>query len=248
MKWKAPKIWDSCDCWIIGGGLSISQEFDIPLDFAPDLRNEFYAYGDFLNEIHNERVIGVNLGAFVGDWVDVAYFGDSDTYTEYKSWFDAFGGLKVSSAGKFADKEYKSVKFLQKDLTVGISKNTERISWNCKNSGVSAINLAYHLGAKRILLLGFDFKAGQNRVHFHTGYPDKTKTPTARQRKKGIKAPKRIPDFEVVADTFVRFNENMNQVKKDADALGLEVINLSPESNINVFEKMSVKEFLTLRK
>lgn len=39
------------------------------------------------------------------------------------------------------------------------------------NSGAQAVNLAYHLGATRIVLLGFDMKHTGGKRHFHDDYP-----------------------------------------------------------------------------
>lgn len=41
-----------------------------------------------------------------------------------------------------------------------------------KNSGYAAINLAYHLGAERILLLGYDMKMRGNTRHWFGAHPD----------------------------------------------------------------------------
>lgn len=41
-----------------------------------------------------------------------------------------------------------------------------------RNSGFQAINLAYHFGAARIILLGFDMQVGQDgRRHWHGDHP-----------------------------------------------------------------------------
>jgi len=40
-----------------------------------------------------------------------------------------------------------------------------------QNSGYAAINLAYHLGAKRILLLGYDMKMAGSKRHWFGAHP-----------------------------------------------------------------------------
>lgn len=242
MKWKATKLWENTDCWIIGGGSSISEQFNIPDSIVPETIQQFREYGDYLYPIHNDRVIGVNVGAFLGDWVDVAYWGDSDTYTDYKAYFDAFSGLKVSSAGKFSDNRFKSIKFLHRNMTKGITKTRSQISWSSKNSGASAINLAYHLGATRIYLLGFDmYHSPGGRMHFHTGYPDKSKTPTTKQLKQGKRHPRRKP-----MQSFNRHLKGWGLVAKDAERLGVEIINVNLKSGINAFTKMSISEVMRI--
>lgn len=239
MKWAAPKIWNG-DCWIIGGGGSISEQFNIPDTVVPETMEEFKEYGDYLYPIHKNRVIGVNFSAFLGDWVDVAYWGDNDTYTEYKVHFDGYSGLKVSSAGPFAADLHKDIKYLHRDHSNGITKIRKHISWVCKNSGASAINLAYHLGATRIFLLGIDmYHTSEGRVHWHTGYPDKSKTPTLQQLKQGKKHPRRKPN-----QSFNRHLIGWSRIAKDAEKLGVEIINVNPKSKVEAFRKMSLKEVM----
>jgi hypothetical protein len=240
MIWNAPKLWDNTDCWIICGGSSISEQFRIPKKTIPETKEEFVAYGDYMSAIHEKRVIGVNLSVFLGDWVDVGYWGDSKPYTEYKSWFDRYSGLKVSSAGKFSDKNFPEIKYLHKTGTEGITKERDKISWVNGNSGSSAINLAVHLGASRVFLLGLDMyhhKAG--RMHFHSGYPDKLKTPNISQIKAGVHHERMRP-----LTSFDRQNRNWELISDDAKKQGIEIINVNPKSGVTAFKKMSLKKAL----
>lgn len=244
MKWSAPKIWKG-DCWIIGGGSSISEQFNISSDVVPETLDEFRNYGEHLKPIHEKRIIAVNLAAFFGDWIEVAYWGDSNVYTEYRNWFDNFSGLKVSSAGKFSDESFPNIKHLYKDNNVGITKDRTAISWCGKNSGSSAINLAYHLGATRIFLLGFDMYSNpKGRVHFHTGYPDRAKTPNLRRVKKGIPIPRKKP--KNMNQRYKRQLSGFSKVKEDADKLSLKIYNVNPKSNVQEFPKISLKEALEM--
>ena len=47
------------------------------------------------------------------------------------------------------------------------------------NSGFSAINLAVHFGAKRIVLLGYDMQPGPQRDHLHPDHPHTRPSPYA---------------------------------------------------------------------
>ena len=48
----------------------------------------------------------------------------------------------------------------------GIETNPLRVCWN-KTSGASAVNLAYHLGVKKIVLLGFDMQIVDTKENWH---------------------------------------------------------------------------------
>lgn len=240
MEWRVPKMW-SGDCYIIGGGSSLAHQFNVPKDIIPEEREDFLKFGSYLSSLENEHVIGVNLAAFLGDFVDIAYWGDTDTYNSYRNWFDNFGGLKVSSAGKFLDPKYTSIKHLHKTGDMGISQNPTEVSWIGKNSGASAINLAYHLGCTRILLLGFDMSShSTGRIHWHTGYPDKAIAPTIADAKLGKLWVPREPDPK---ENYKRHLKGFAEVDSDAKKYGIEIINLCPDSEIKEFPKMSFEEF-----
>jgi hypothetical protein len=239
MIWRAPEIWDG-DCFVIGGGHSIANTFGVPDDLIPLHQEEFVEFGNYLKPyLKDKHVIGVNLSAFLGDWVDVAYWGDSDTYLQYKSWYDIYSGLKVSSAGKFAVRKYKSIKFLEKNHDKGICTNGKSLTWAGFNSGAAAINLGYCLGAKRIFMLGFDMQSLPNgRVHWHAGYPDKKENFTNKDLVMG-----KVPRRSKAIPPYKRQINGFGPVSEDAKKLGLEIINLSPGSKIKEFPVASFWDY-----
>jgi hypothetical protein len=239
MIWRAPEIWDG-DCFVIGGGHSIANTFGVPDDLIPLHQEEFVEFGNYLKPyLEDKHVIGVNLSAFLGDWVDVAYWGDSDTYLQYKSWYDIYSGLKVSSAGKFAVRKYKSIKFLEKNHDKGICTNGKSLTWAGFNSGAAAINLGYCLGAKRIFMLGFDMQSLPNgRVHWHAGYPDKKENFTNKDLAMG-----KVPRRSKAIPPYKRQINGFGPVSEDAKKLGLEIINLSPGSKIKEFPVTSFWDY-----
>lgn len=90
------------------------------------------------------------------------------------------------------------------------------------NAGFAAINLSVHLGAHRIYLLGYDMKATNvGPAHWHDGYP--------------------IP-------TPVRAYANMigyyPSLVEPLRHMGIEVVNLNPESALECFPKRNIDEVL----
>jgi len=243
MQWIASEIWDKADCFIIGGGHSISKVFGVPDECVPLRREEFVHYGDYLKPyLEDKHVIGVNLSAFLGDWVDVAYWGDSDTYIQYKNWFDGFGGLKVASAGKFASEKYQSIKYLKRDSTKGVCTDKKHLTWAGFNSGAAAINLAYYLGADRIFLLGFDmYSLPGGRIHYHAGYPDKKENFTNKDLAMG-KTQRRTKD----QPAYKRHLKGFGPVSESARKIGLDVINLSPDSEVKEFPIASFWDYFPM--
>lgn len=94
------------------------------------------------------------------------------------------------------------------------------------NSGYAAINLAYHLGAKKIVLLGFDMKVINGKSHFHEGY-DVHKKPDQRVYERLM-----LPSFDSMADLL----------KKQK----VQVYNASPESAITCFQKIDLGQIFSV--
>ena len=236
MLWSAPKIWKS-PCWIIGGGVSIAEQFGVPDTLIPTTREEYYQFGEYLSPIFPGNVIGVNVGAFVSEEVKVAFWGDSDTYSDFRNWFDLFTGLKVSAAGKFADKRFKSIYHMYKDNSAGIPDKSDSVSWVAMNSASAAISLAYHLGARTVYLLGVDLCKTNERTHWHSGYPDKRYTPTIRNIHKPI--PRLVAEVP-----FEKHSRAYPKIAKAAQNKGMRVINVSPKSTLDCFKKMTLEQAL----
>jgi len=226
MSWIVPRIWQGGDAWIIGGGPSITRQFEIPDEVvAKVLRKELpiSSYEAYLGAIRHKHTIGVNIAFLLGDWIDFAFFGDKGFLLKWQNDLKQFPKPKVS-CNPVATK-YSWIKFLDKDRNknFGISNKPGRVSWN-NNSGAAAINFAVHLGAKRIFLLGFDMQLVDNHQHWHSQYHV------------GKSKPKSLP-FDMHLRAFP-------DIATDAKKMGIEIINVSPDSRINVFPKVSLKEAL----
>lgn len=233
--WRVPKIWEGGDVWIIGGGPSVPRQFDVPEDIIQKVTQGTLppnAYSSYMNIIHDKHVIAVNMAYRIGDWIDVVIFGDSGFYTKERVSLSKFPGLRISCTPISKSEDW--VKTLGRDgaKSKGISTNTALISWN-SNTGAAAINLAVHFGAKRIFLLGFDMNIDQNKMqHWHDLY---RKGPVSDDRRK-----RKLP--------FVRHLQGFPIIASDAKKLGVEIINVSPDSAITDFPKMSLKQVLNERR
>jgi len=224
--WKVPKMWEGGECWIIGGGHSVPRQFDVPENIIQKVLDgelPISAYSPYLSAIHQKHIIGVNIAYLLGNWVEIVFFGDNNFYFTQMEGLAKFPGLKITcnpNADKIAD---NSVKRLGRLGHKGISNNPSYVCWN-GNSGAAAISVAANAGAKRIILLGFDMKLVNNEQHWHRMYKRKKKD-----------APY-LP--------FHRHIVGFPQIAKDARRMGIEILNASPDSAIEVFRKVTVKEIL----
>ena len=116
-------------------------------------------------------------------FADVLYFADKKWWEWHKERdeFKAFSGEKatVFTTGHLVDDP--EIAMLRNAGTEGFSVDPAEICTGT-NSGHQAINIAYLAGAKRIVLVGYDAKQGENRkAHFFGAHPDKTESPYANQ-------------------------------------------------------------------
>lgn len=232
MLWTVPKLWDGGDAWIIGGGASMPRQFDIPEDVIQRVMNgkeDVSAYSPYLSPLHNKHVIGVNNAYRIGNWIDICFFGDCSWYLVHRLALAKFPGLKITCCIRFAAKSGKNmegIKYLAKDKAIryGISTNPSTVAWNA-NSGAAAISLAANLGAKRIILLGFDMSLDQNhRSHWHRQHHPTKKTPP-------------LPPFK-------RHLRGFPDIASHAKKRGIEIINCSPVSAIKEFKVVPVAKLL----
>lgn len=232
MIWGIPKIWQDSECFILGGGASIIEQFNIPQEIVSEVRagtKPLSAYSPYMEAIHHKRVIGVNTSFMIGTWIDMLFFGDRGFYLPREKQILNFPRPRISCHEAFL--KHPVIKYVAKDNnhSKGLTTKPDHISWNT-NSGTAAINLAMHLGARRIILLGFDMDMVDGNKHWHNEYKNNHKPPRNRSPKQDV--------------VFGRHLSNFPFVAKDAQRLGLEIINASLNSKIPQFPKVSLKEIL----
>lgn len=88
------------------------------------------------------------------------------------------------------------------------------------NSGFQAINLAYNLGAERIILLGYDMMFTKGESHWFGDHPDKVRSSY---------------------DVFIR---NLGTIAEQAPKLGLEIINCTRTTALHCFTRMNLESVL----
>lgn len=92
------------------------------------------------------------------------------------------------------------------------------------NSGYQAINLAYLLGAKSIILLGFDMKRNAGKTHFFGHHP--------------YHRPEQGPTDEVMQ----RWCRNFVQLANDLHDEGVQVYNATRDTVLYAFERRELEQ------
>jgi len=119
------------------------------------------------------KVLAINDAHRLAPWADVLYSSDRRWWTHYKGVPD-FKGLKFgvgSGMGKsngFA--KLPDIRVLKNAGYNGLELSNDGLRTG-RNSGHAAINLAVHLGALRIILLGYNLSYQGGKAHFFGDHP-----------------------------------------------------------------------------
>lgn len=188
--WTVPEIWPSGTCYILGGGPSLSK---VPL-----------------SRLHDRRVIAVNNAYLLGDWIDVMFYGDCRWLNWHQKRLLEFPGLKVTACE--SHKNRPGIRATRRlNSPHGITKDRNRLCWNL-SSGACAINLAFHFGVKKIVLLGFDMRVVENKSNWHKDH-----------------------ELGKNKDPYERFLKPFPNIARDLERFGVECINATPGSALDVF-------------
>lgn len=173
-------------------------------------------------------VIAVNDAHLLAPWADVLY--SSDRYWwKYHACVPTFAGLRATiefSPGRYA-KELAELSpemyFLRNTGHQGVEADPTGIRTCGQNSGGAAVNVALHLGARRIVLLGYDCGVPGGKRHFFGDHP---------------------PRIQQHVSLFPTWRAAFEQMRAPFDALGVEVVNCSRSTAINAFRCAPLAEVL----
>jgi hypothetical protein len=161
-------------------------------------------------------------------WAEVLYACDAKWWRQYEaspvySW-RTHQGLKVAMEPRPSDHEiefdrWPEVTVLGNAGLAGLARRPNALSHGY-NSGYQAINLAVHLGASRIVLLGYDMAPGTTGWHFFGSHPWQVDIP-----------------FQLFMEQYA------NLIGPLAD-LGIEVVNASRKTALMCFPRVALEECL----
>lgn len=172
------------------------------------------------------RVIVVNDNWRKAPWADVLYGADKEWWLTYQG-VPSFAGLKYAIRGGFSKAPWpEGVNCLANTGYLGLESDPSGLRTggeNGGNSGYQAINLAVHLGAKRIVLLGYDMQRTDGKVHWFGNHPDDLR---------------RNPPF-------AEFLKGYPSLIKPLRNLGIEIVNCSRVSALACFPMGTIEQVLS---
>lgn len=199
--WSVPRSWDGETAVVIGSGPSLTSS-QIDLAFKS-----------------GARVLGIKDAFLVAAAMDLHYCCDA-------WWLDYHinGCRKMLNCPMVTQDRNSAIKhdllWVQGINLSGLSVNPEVIHTG-SNSGYQAVNLAVHLGAKKICLIGFDMRVSSSGAdHWFGQHPHK-----------------RIAPYGLFLEAF-------KTVPAQLEELGVEIINCTPRSALNVFPMATLEDAL----
>lgn len=165
--WDTPRMWEGATVCIVGGGPSLKpggQGYDKLMCArpAPDVWP-------------NTKWIGVNNAYEIAPWIDLLFFADCEWWKwNRNAVLRNFPEDKIiaTATSDVRDVNGERIKRLWRDRN-NWSEDPQKVhGWD---GGTMCVNLAYHLGAAKIVLFGFDMQLGpKGESQWHTKHRRKT--------------------------------------------------------------------------
>lgn len=167
-----------------------------------------------LSLLAGRKVIAINSAWKTYRQADVLFFADGRWWKQFKP---AFAGMMVTTATEIG---VPGIHVLEKTAPKeGLTLDRRKVALR-RTSVTGAINLAVHFGCDRIVLLGVDGGPVNGVRHNHDDrYP-----------------------WPMVNGCWDEHAVEFAQIEPSARALGISILNASPESRIDVWPKVSFAE------
>jgi len=166
------------------------------------------------------HIMGVNLAYTICRRLDYLYACDADFWVRH---YHAVKGLpckKYRLEKTLSRINYPGVEWLENDGTLGLSHEYPKLKTG-QNSGYQALNLAYLLGYRRIILLGYDMQySAKGKAHWHKDHDTKNPPPSLLK--------KWVENFDLLAPLLV-------------DA-GVTVLNATRRTALTCFERVKLTD------
>jgi hypothetical protein len=200
--WHIPPEWAGETVVIIASGPSLSME---QIEIATQA---------------GCRLIGINDAWRLAPWMDLHYACDLKWWNWHHDACREALACRSVTQSEDAAATYPDLTYVVGKPEPGLSADPTAIHTG-KNSGYQAINLAVHLGATRILLIGYDMKiADDGASHWFGDHPDKVRS-----------------WYETWFPCFAT-------LPPDLERLGVEVINCTPGSALPTFPMARLEDVI----
>jgi hypothetical protein len=204
-----PRRYEGKTVFVIGGGPSLSRTN--------------------LSMIKDRPVVGCNDAFRLGEWVDWCVFADRRwwdwNHKDVTMWRNREQVVCcVPQLLEDRNVRWPWLKILRRDeARFGLSVEQDTLCWN-RGCGGTAINVAYLLGAARVVLLGFDMRMVDGKHNWHDNH-QKEERP------------------QIYQNSMMPFLKPMSDAMK---VTGLQIVNATPGSALNLFSTLSLAEVVEM--
>jgi hypothetical protein len=199
--WTCPEEWTDETAWIICGGASLRG-----VDLSP---------------LATRRTIAINSSLFAAPFATFCFFGDRRWFVEHQAAMFETSARIVSNSPSVRHPRVLTMQKVKPPPGIVDDRETLPMLWT---STAPAMNLAKHLGARRIVLLGLDGHfAADGRIHHHAEYDRFPALPNNWQA--------------------MQF-ESLGYCVKPLEDRGIEVINANPSSSVPFWTKRAFDQCL----
>lgn len=167
------------------------------------------------------RLFGCNDAYQIVPCLDVHYACDANWWRIHYAKMEGYSvthGLWTQEP-QMSRAEYPKLHRIAGRSGAGLSAKQDLIHFG-NNSGYQLINVAYLFGIKRMILCGYNMSVQDGKRHFFGDHPQ------------GLNR----------SGNYTGFVSNFNTIKPNA--LGIEIVNATPQSALKAFPKMSLEEAL----
>ena len=176
------------------------------------------------------RVITINNAYLLAPWADMMYFCDKRWWEWHRDDAELQEAMARARRGELLIATLDNTELLSSHPYLLSFKNTGRHGIereamgvrNGSNSGYQVLNIALHLGVREVLLIGYDMRAVDGRMHWHPEHP----IPTPSTLFESLL----LPAFKTLAPELA--------------AAGMIVKNCCVDSALDVFPRMTLEEAL----
>jgi hypothetical protein len=177
-----------------------------------------------VESLKGQHVLCINDNYLMAPWADVLYACDGHWWDWHaaRAELKAFKGRKITQDEEAAERY--GLEYIRSVDADGLSRDPAYVHKG-SNSGIQAINLVCHFGARRIVLLGFDMQATGGRTHWHGRHPGEA------------------ADYSPWHKWLWRYR----RVAEDAEKMGVEIINATRETALTCFPRKPLSSLLPAR-
>lgn len=165
-----------------------------------------------VTRLRGQHVIAVNNAFKLGDWIEFMFYGHCGFGVWHGAALRQFTGRKLTTCVYREQLEFTPL-VIRYSRKFGLSIEPNRLFWN-RSSGACAVNLATLLGATEIVLLGYDMRRINGQNNWHNDHP---------------------VTEENKPDPYDSFLEPWPNIARGAKAIGVTIINATPNSNLTSF-------------